>query len=94
MSSYDLGWVCQPNNPSHPNCRGTKFSWPELVGKKGKEAKAVIQLENPYINAVIYSPQDAIVAGDFCCNRVRLLMNCDAGCDYENAAVFQIPMVG
>ncbi|CAL5038309.1 unnamed protein product [Urochloa decumbens] len=92
--SYQLEWVCQPNSHSHPNCRGTKFFWPELVGKKGKEAKAVIQKENPYISAVIYSPQDDIITDDYCCNRVRLLMNCDAGCDYENATVFQVPMVG
>ncbi|CAD6336806.1 unnamed protein product [Miscanthus lutarioriparius] len=54
--SYHLQWVCQPNTPSHPNCRGNKFSWPELVGKKGKEAKAIILKENPYVNNVVYAP--------------------------------------
>ncbi|OEL38142.1 hypothetical protein BAE44_0000844 [Dichanthelium oligosanthes] len=78
----------------HITCRGNKFSWPELVGKKGKEAKAVIQRENPYIDNVVYAPQDAIVTDKYFCNRVRLLMNCDAGCDYENARVFQVPVVG
>ena len=57
------------------------------------EAKAVILKENTYVDAVVYTPQDAIVTDDYCCNRVRLLMNCDAGCDYENATVFQVPMV-
>ena len=64
------------------------------MGKKGKEAKTVILKENPYVTAVVYAPPDAVVTGDYCCNRVRLLMNCDAGCDYENATVFQVPMVG
>lgn len=92
--SYQLEWVCDPKNTSHPKCRGNKFSWPELVGKKGKEAKAVIYKENPNIGAVVYAPQDAIVVDTYCCNRVRLIMNCDAGCDYENATVFQVPIVG
>ena len=77
-----------------PKCRGGKSSWPELVGKKGSEAKAVIQRENPAIDAVVYAPQDAIVTDKYCCNRVRLIMNCDAGCDYDNATVFQVPIVG
>nr|CAB3448919.1 unnamed protein product [Digitaria exilis] len=89
-----LGWVCQNNNPSHPSCPGNKFSWPELLGNKGNEAKAVVQRENPYIDSVVYAPQDAIVAENYCCNRVRLIMNCDDGCDYENATVFQVPIVG
>ena len=64
------------------------------MGKKGKEAKTVILKENPYVTSVVYAPPDAVVTDDYCCNRVRLLMNCDAGCDYENATVFQVPMVG
>jgi hypothetical protein len=52
------------------------------VGKKGKEAKAIILKENPYVNNVVYAPQDAVITDNYCCNRVRLLMNCDAGCDY------------
>ena len=91
---HRLDWACLPNDPSNPKCRGGKFSWPELVGKKGKEAKAVIQRENPAIDAVVYAPQDAIVTDKYCCNRVRLIMNCDAGCDYDNATVFQVPIVG
>ena len=92
---YHLHLFClPPNDPSNPKCRGGKFSWPELVGKKGKEAKAVIQRENPSVDAVVYAPQDAIVTDKYCCNRVRIVMNCDAGCDYDNATVFQVPIVG
>jgi len=92
---YHLHLFClPPNDPSNPECRGGKSSWPELVGKKGSEAKAVIQRENPAIDAVVYAPQDAIVTDKYCCNRVRLIMNCDAGCDYDNATVFQAPIVG
>ncbi|PAN24561.1 hypothetical protein PAHAL_4G236000 [Panicum hallii] len=92
--SYHPEWVCQPNHPSNAKCRGSKLAWPELVGKKGMEAKAVIQKENPHVSAVVYAPPDAVVTDDYCCNRVRLLMNCDAGCDYDNSTVFQVPMVG
>ncbi|RLN07907.1 hypothetical protein C2845_PM11G14910 [Panicum miliaceum] len=92
--SNRLDWTCLPNDPSNPRCLASKFSWPELVGKKGREAKAVIQMEDPSVDAVVYAPQDAIVTDKYCCNRVRLIMNCDAGCDYENATVFQVPIVG
>lgn len=64
------------------------------MGKKGKEAKAIILKENPYVNNVVYAPQDAVITDNYCCNRVRLLMNCDAGCDYKNARVFHVPIVG
>ncbi|RLM80507.1 hypothetical protein C2845_PM12G03480 [Panicum miliaceum] len=94
IMSYHLDWACLPNDPSNPKCRASKFSWPELVGRKGREAKAVIQRENPSVDAVVYAPQDAIFTDKYCCNRVRLVMNCDAGCDYENATVFQVPIVG
>ncbi|OEL32862.1 hypothetical protein BAE44_0006117 [Dichanthelium oligosanthes] len=70
------------------------MAWPELVGKKGREAKAVIQKENPYIDAAIYAPRDAIVTDDYCCNRVRIFVNCKTSCDYENATVVQVPRVG
>ena len=58
------------------------------------EAKAVILKENTYVDAVVYTPQDAIVTDDYCCNRVRLIMNCDPHCDNENAIMFQVPIVG
>ena len=72
---------------------GGKQAWPELLGKKAREAKDVILKENTYVDAVVYTPQDAIVTDDFCCNRVRIFVNCHT-CDYENAAVIQIPRVG
>jgi len=53
----------------------------------------VILKENTYVDAVVYTPQDAIVTDDYCCNRVRIFVNCHT-CDYENAAVVKIPRVG
>jgi hypothetical protein len=61
------------------------MAWgPELLGKKRREAKAVILKENTYVDAVIYTPKDAIVTYDYCCNRVRIFVNCNTSCDYEN----------
>ncbi|XP_062230078.1 inhibitor of trypsin and hageman factor-like [Phragmites australis] len=73
---------------------GGKMVWPELLGKKGKKAKAVIQKENPYTDAAIFAPKDAIVTDDYCCNRVRIYVDCNTSCDYENAVVVQVPKVG
>ncbi|KAG2611037.1 hypothetical protein PVAP13_4KG143705 [Panicum virgatum] len=88
--SYHVASLCRAQDPSY--CRG-KQEWPELLGKKAMEAKAVILKENTYVDAVVYTPQDAIVTDDYCCNRVRIFVNCHT-CDYENAAVVKIPRVG
>ncbi|TVU11422.1 hypothetical protein EJB05_45008, partial [Eragrostis curvula] len=91
--SYHVEWTCKSLNPSPPYCRG-KMAWPELLGKKGKEAKAVIEKENPYVNQAIYAPQDTIVTDEYCCNRVRIYVDCKNTCDYANSVVVQIPKVG
>lgn len=70
------------------------MTWPELLGKKGKEAKYVIGKERPDIDGVIYVPQDAIVTDDYCCNRVRIYVDCNGECDYGNARVIEVPRVG
>ncbi|KAJ0946520.1 putative proteinase inhibitor I13, potato inhibitor I [Helianthus annuus] len=53
-----------------------KNSWPELVGEKGEVAKAIIEKENPLVNAIIISgnsPVDMM----FVSNRVRVVVNAE-----------------
>ncbi|XP_052160634.1 inhibitor of trypsin and hageman factor-like [Oryza glaberrima] len=86
-----MSWAC----PSLPNCPNGKSSWPELVGKKGSEAMAVILRERPDITRAILVPQDAVIADDYCCNRVRILVDCgDGGGDCGDASVTAVPMIG
>ena len=42
----------------------------------------------------IYVPQDAVVTGDYCCNRVRIFVGVNANGDYENGTVVAVPRVG
>ena len=70
-----------------------KLIWPELLGKKGKEAKAVIEKERADTDAILV-PQDAVVTGDYCCNRVRIFVGVNANGDYENGTVVAVPRVG
>uniref|UniRef100_A0A0D9WPT8 Uncharacterized protein n=1 Tax=Leersia perrieri TaxID=77586 RepID=A0A0D9WPT8_9ORYZ len=77
-----------------PKCPDGKAFWPELVGKKGSEAKAVIGSERPDITSVIFAPQDAVISGDYCCNRVRILVDCRGAVDCGDAIVTAVPMVG
>lgn len=65
-----------------------KSSWSELVGKKGSEAMAVILRERPDITRAILVPQDAVITDDYCCNRVRILVDCG------DASVTAVPMIG
>ncbi|GKV18568.1 hypothetical protein SLE2022_082230 [Rubroshorea leprosula] len=61
-----------PHWPPYPpcvneDCDHTRF--PELVGKKFDEAKAVIHRDAPYVTIIKLGP-DVIGLTDFCCNRV------------------------
>nr|CAD1833095.1 unnamed protein product [Ananas comosus var. bracteatus] len=47
-----------------------KSYWPELVGAKPLDAKAVILSENPHVDNVVIAVYPAIAPPDFCCNRV------------------------
>ncbi|KAL5226130.1 hypothetical protein ABZP36_012769 [Zizania latifolia] len=69
--------------------RGGKAAWSELLGRKGGEAKAVVEQERPDIDGVILVPEDAIVTDDYCCNRVRIFVHCKAGDD-----VSAVPKIG
>ncbi|GMG99886.1 hypothetical protein Nepgr_001726 [Nepenthes gracilis] len=63
-----------------------KFQWPELVGRDGQQAKAIIERENPSVTVVVLPPE-RVGLPDFCCNRVYLLID-------ENGKVASIPLVG
>ncbi|ESQ44676.1 hypothetical protein EUTSA_v10003303mg [Eutrema salsugineum] len=65
---------------------GMKSSWPELVGRRGEEAKEIIDKENTKVTAKIIS-EDAIVLPVVVCDRVYVLVN-----DY--GIVTQTPFVG
>nr|CAD1841842.1 unnamed protein product [Ananas comosus var. bracteatus] len=47
-----------------------KSYWPELVGAKPLDAKAVILSENPHVDNVVIAVYPGIAPPDFCCNRV------------------------
>jgi len=54
----------------------SKQSWPELEGKEGEEAKAIIEKEMLGIGAiVVVIPEDAVVTMDFRTDRVRIYVN-------------------
>ncbi|KAG6582360.1 hypothetical protein SDJN03_22362, partial [Cucurbita argyrosperma subsp. sororia] len=50
------------------SCEG-KSSWPELVGKVGKDAEKIIEKENPLVDAIIVD-EGSNVPFDFRCDRV------------------------
>ncbi|PIN14611.1 hypothetical protein CDL12_12758 [Handroanthus impetiginosus] len=56
------------------SCKG-KLSWPELVGVDGKLAVAIIEKENPFVNAIIVKPYEPGTF-DFLCSRVRVPVDC------------------
>ncbi|KAL3644946.1 hypothetical protein CASFOL_010126 [Castilleja foliolosa] len=54
-------------------CPG-KSSWPELVGRNGQDAAAVIERENGNVNAIILR-DGTPVPRDFRCDRVWVWIN-------------------
>ncbi|KAJ0610429.1 putative proteinase inhibitor I13, potato inhibitor I [Helianthus annuus] len=54
-----------------------KSSWPELVGEKGEVAKAIIEKENPLVNAIIISGNSPTTDMMFVSNRVRVVVNAE-----------------
>ncbi|KAF5821997.1 putative proteinase inhibitor I13, potato inhibitor I [Helianthus annuus] len=51
-----------------------KSSWPELVGEKGVVAAAIIEKENPLVNAIIL-PENSPATLDYRTDRVRVWVN-------------------
>ncbi|XWS07974.1 hypothetical protein CRYUN_Cryun41cG0037100 [Craigia yunnanensis] len=66
-------------------CEG-KSSWPELVGKKGEDAAAIIEKQNPHVNAVIVL-EGTMVTMEFLCTRVRVWVN-------TYGIVTRVPIIG
>jgi len=54
----------------------TKESWPEVVGKTGKEAEAAIKKERPELTVEILG-ENAPCTMDFRTDRVRIFVNKD-----------------
>ncbi|KAJ4836291.1 hypothetical protein Tsubulata_008020 [Turnera subulata] len=65
-------------------CQGKK-AWPELVGAKGEEAAAIIEKENPNVNAIIVLEGSPITL-DYRCDRVRVFVD-------ENGIVVSAPEI-
>ncbi|KAL1191315.1 Proteinase inhibitor [Cardamine amara subsp. amara] len=65
---------------------GMKSSWPELVGKRGEEAKEIIERENTKVTANII-PENAIVLGVLRCDNVYVRVD-----DY--GIVTETPSIG
>ncbi|KAJ0621117.1 putative proteinase inhibitor I13, potato inhibitor I [Helianthus annuus] len=63
-----------------------KNSWPELVGEKGEVAKAIIEKENPLVNAILIS-ENSLTDLMFVSNRVRVVVN-------GEGLVTKIPIIG
>lgn len=64
-----------------------KSSWPELVGKAGKEAEKIIEKENPLVDAIIVD-EGSMVILDFRCDRVWVWV------DSKTGIVTRTPFIG
>jgi hypothetical protein len=53
----------------------TKESWPELVGKTGEEAKAIISKERPDLTKVDVLKENSPVTKDHRVTRVRIFVD-------------------
>ncbi|CAA2994615.1 ase inhibitor-like [Olea europaea subsp. europaea] len=65
---------------------GYKSVWPNTLGMDGKQAKKIIEKDNPLVTGVIISP-GFYVSHDFCCNRVWVFVD-------EHHKVSVVPKVG
>ncbi|KAL9813028.1 putative proteinase inhibitor I13, potato inhibitor I [Arabidopsis thaliana] len=65
---------------------GMKISWPELVGRRGEEAKEIIDRENTKVTAKIIS-ENAVVLAVVICDRVYVRVN-------DQGIVTRTPIVG
>ena len=63
-----------------------KDAWPELVGVKGTAAAAIIEQENPLVNAIVLHVDDAATTEERC-DRVRVRVN-------DHGIVVEIPRIG
>ncbi|ESR34816.1 hypothetical protein CICLE_v10006211mg [Citrus x clementina] len=63
-----------------------KSSWPELVGKNGKVAAAIIEKENPCVHAIVLL-EGTPVTKDYRIDRVRVWVN-------KKGKVIRVPRIG
>ncbi|KAJ0809617.1 putative proteinase inhibitor I13, potato inhibitor I [Helianthus annuus] len=63
-----------PDDVTPPSPCPGKNSWPELVGKTGVVAAAIIEKENPLVNAIVLLDGTPVTM-DFRCDRVRVWVN-------------------
>ncbi|KAG8653976.1 hypothetical protein MANES_05G086462v8 [Manihot esculenta] len=66
-------------------CPPGKWAWPELVGKDGNVAAAIIEKENKNVYAIV--TKGPIIDASFSCYRVRVIVD-------ENGKVIVIPNIG
>ncbi|CAN1131470.1 Proteinase inhibitor [Linum perenne] len=66
-------------------CPG-KNSWPELLGRNGDAAAAVVERENRRVDAVVVREGTPVTA-DFRCDRVRVWVN-------DDRVVTSVPRIG
>ena len=57
--------------------QASKKAWPELVGKKGEEAVAIIKAERPDLAEVSAMSDDMMMTMDFREDRVRVMCNAE-----------------
>ena len=63
-----------------------KSSWPELVGKNGEVAAAIIEKENPFVHAIVLL-EGTPVTKDYRIDRVRVWVN-------KKGKVIRVPRIG
>ncbi|CAN1270181.1 Protease inhibitor HPI [Linum perenne] len=63
-----------------------KNSWPELLGRNGDAAAAVVERENRRVDAVVVR-EGTPVTDDLRCDRVRVWVN-------EDRVVTSVPRIG
>lgn len=65
---------------------GGKYSWPEVVGMTGDQAKSKIEKDVSFVRVSFMLP-GMVRIENFCCNRVFVYLD-------DNRKVIQIPTIG
>ncbi|KAI9086970.1 hypothetical protein K1719_031131 [Acacia pycnantha] len=88
-----MNWDPYPPCESYPCsnrqcCAGTyRYRWPELVGEDAEAATRVINKTNPGVTVVKIFENESTTC-DFCCNRVRIIVQ------RSTNKVVSLPQVG
>ncbi|KAL7084247.1 hypothetical protein ACP275_14G213300 [Erythranthe tilingii] len=84
-AKLSLTTLSSNQNIDMADCPGKNF-WPELLGANGDAAAAVIERQNPNVNAVV-STNPTPTTRDFRCDRVWIWVN-------ANGVVLRAPRAG